>query len=164
MEYRLTRSANRMCDNQIVQRNDHASFSVLGLGIILVVGTLIVIFNSLLSTIWPRVRKRSFLDDYCNAQWKLHELQELQPGFVEEGERIDDRKQSSAADSTHKGLTSIFRSVWREKRQYTDVETEEPKNNFLCDSSLFATIDMKLQQADFPPQELAHFLEPVARA
>ena len=45
-----------MCHNQIVQRDDYASFSVLGLAIIFCTGGLVLLVNMALSTVWPRLR------------------------------------------------------------------------------------------------------------
>ena len=82
-----TPSERWMCGNQIVQRSDHASFSVLGLAIILVVGGLIMLVNSFLSTLWPKLRPRSALGEYRDAQWVSNELLELQPRSMEDAKK-----------------------------------------------------------------------------
>jgi hypothetical protein len=67
-----------MCTNQIVQSAQYASFSVLGLAIILVVRGFLVVTNSILSTVWTHVVPHTQRKKERDAEWKAYELLELQ--------------------------------------------------------------------------------------
>jgi len=67
-----------MCKAQIVQRDDYASFSILGLAIILCFGLLMILINLTLSTVSPRLCRRSAANKHRNKQWATYELLKLQ--------------------------------------------------------------------------------------
>lgn len=155
-----------MCNNQIVQRNDHASFSVLGLAIILITGCIIMLFNSLLSTIWPRLRPLSRRGAYRDAQWESYELPKLLPRSTQELEHINNEGLSSIASSSKRSvskngtakLSDNIPSIWQNQKIDTNDGADKQEDNFLNHPASIATIEVNLQQDDFPPQELADFL------
>ena len=65
-----------MCDNQVVHRSDFASFSVLGLCIILVVGSFIIFLSESLYHIFPLVRSKS-KEKQNRQEWRMFDILEL---------------------------------------------------------------------------------------
>lgn len=151
-----------MCDNQITQRSDHASFSVLGLAIILVLGGFIMIANAVLSTLWPKIRPDTALAEYRDLQWEANEFLELRPKSMEDAKKSRDEKsrRSSIVSSSKDGLLSTMRTLRpnscqsRESSSQISVRSDEVSGR---SASLF-TIDMPLHHADFPPRELSNLL------
>ena len=115
-----------MCDNQTVRRSDHASFSVLGLAIIFVVGGLTMLINSFLSTWWPKVRPHTAVGEYRDVRWESNELLELQPRSIEEAKNINDEKfrRSSIAGSSKDRLLSTIKSIRPSSWQTKDSDSE----------------------------------------
>lgn len=66
-----------MCNSQIIQRKDYASFSVLGIGIILAVGCCFVLLNMCITWIVNRARPRTPIQQYKKGSWKANDLLEL---------------------------------------------------------------------------------------
>ena len=85
-----------MCRNQLVQRNDFASFSVLGMAIILCTGLMIIVLHLLLDTTWARLRNRTELDKHKNTKWDEMELMEMQ--------RTSSKIVGQAADDSEKDV------------------------------------------------------------
>ena len=71
-------NATWMCHNQIVQRSGYASFSILGVAIILVVGGLIIITNLMVDIVLSPIRNRHSARVGENLEWKLASLLQLQ--------------------------------------------------------------------------------------
>ncbi len=67
-----------MCHNQIVQRDDYTSFSVLGLAIIILSGGLVMFVNVTVSRFWPWLTSRRDRDRRHEGRWRSYELLELQ--------------------------------------------------------------------------------------
>lgn len=67
-----------MCTNQIVQRNDYASFSILGLVIIFTFGALFIIIDMSLTTLIKRLRPDTRRSQDRKLEWTLYELLQLQ--------------------------------------------------------------------------------------
>ncbi|KAF7190982.1 Heterokaryon incompatibility protein 6, OR allele [Pseudocercospora fuligena] len=114
-----------MCDNQIVQRNDHASFSVLGLAIILCFGGLAGVINLLLPNIWPRLRHRRDLSRYRNELWKHMELLEMQQA-IQKGQsqnKHDKHESASTMDSLRGKLMPLvsFKSRRSVRKSYQEL-------------------------------------------
>ena len=74
-----------MCGGQITRRDDYFSFNMLGLCIILVVGSVIVLVNLALPFVWKRVqRKRAVSGRYSgHSEWLLSGTLQLQRMTVE---------------------------------------------------------------------------------
>lgn len=66
-----------MCQNQVIQRKDYASFSVLGLGIILAIGGSIMLFNMSITRLVSRLRPRTLAQQYKERSWKANDLLNL---------------------------------------------------------------------------------------
>jgi len=133
------RNATWMCTNQIVQRNDYASFSVLSLAIIFIVGGLLIITNLSLSTIWPRIRRKTALNHYRDAQWDANELLELQRAASANTHEITANRDVGAnanlgstikAETPSKPNRSWY-SVWKKASTTTLPEQDSDTASFL---------------------------------
>lgn len=90
-----------MCDNQIVQRNDYASFSVLGLFMLLGIGLAIISINLLLITVVHRMQPSTALNHLRRVEWDKSETLELQRQlFAAKGIDIE-RLSANRSSSTH---------------------------------------------------------------
>ena len=67
-----------MCTNQIVRRDDFASFSVLGLAIILGICGLIILLSETLSRIVPLISGKSPTKQRIDMEWRAYDILELQ--------------------------------------------------------------------------------------
>ena len=86
-----------MCTNQIVQRQDYASFSVLGLSIIVGVGGLIILLNVLKSACGRRIQEHSVHGRHRNLEWRLDSNIQLQRLAYQNAGLIDDWKDLETA-------------------------------------------------------------------
>ncbi|KAH8889020.1 hypothetical protein GQ53DRAFT_825784 [Thozetella sp. PMI_491] len=68
----------KMCDNQKIRSTDYTSFSVLGLILVYVTGTLIIIISYLLEPIFDCLEKRRKSVDYRNLEWRSNQFLQLQ--------------------------------------------------------------------------------------
>ncbi len=66
-----------MCDSQVIQRRDYASFSVLGIAIILACGGSVVLLNLSITWLVDRARPRTTAQAYKKGSWKANDLFEL---------------------------------------------------------------------------------------
>lgn len=153
-----------MCNSQIVQRNDYASFSVLGLAIILCFGGFLMAVNLILSTAWPHLRHRNARSKFRNERWKAQELLELQ--------RVALKNQ--AEDEKHAQLTITIDDdgaqgapVKADLRQTFSeaslMSNGEPTMSAPDRRISAATIDVPMQQEDFPDLELARLVSTGSR-
>ena len=84
-----------MCTNQIVQRQDYASFNVLGLSIIIGVGGLIIVLNMLKTLCGRRIQEHSVRGRQRNLEWRLDSAMHLQrlayqnAGLIDEWKGLD---------------------------------------------------------------------------
>ena len=140
-----------MCANQIVQRNDYMSFSVLGIAIILCSGGLLMLVNISLSTVWPRLRrdKRSALQEYRDEEWKSTELLKLQ--------QIADNRNSAKQSKAESVQDAESGRSFGSNTDKTVVATVVDQRRDSVKSSATA-INLELQPDDFPPKELARLL------
>ena len=67
-----------MCTNQIVQRNDFASFSVLGLAMIFLGCSLIILLSESLSKVLPRIPSKSERKRRNDLEWRAYDILQLQ--------------------------------------------------------------------------------------
>ena len=67
-----------MCRNQVVQRGDFASFSVLGLATIIVVCGLIIVLSEGLSRILPRIATKSVAQRRRDEEWQAYDILKLE--------------------------------------------------------------------------------------
>jgi hypothetical protein len=152
-----------MCHNQIVQNANHSSFSVLGLVIILIVGGLLMVINSLLSTAWSRSVRRTAGNVHRDEEWKAYELLELQRTTTHKSE------EPSPADR-RSSVTSIFKQYFPKAPTHKASKDEKgdekhpastvPKmdSSASTHSSTEATIDVQIEQDDFISPELARLI------
>jgi hypothetical protein len=66
-----------MCESQVIQRRDYASFSVLGIAMILTFGGLVVLLNVSITWMVNRTRPRTPPQMYKKGSWKANDLLEL---------------------------------------------------------------------------------------
>lgn len=66
-----------MCHNQVLQRGDYASFSVLGICIILILGGFFISLNVCITPITRKLWNRTQLHKFRNDSWVANELLEL---------------------------------------------------------------------------------------
>lgn len=92
-----------MCHNQIVQRTDHASFSVLGISIILILGGFFVALNAVISRISGALLPHSAKHQFRGSSWDSNELLELHAEAFGYKSRQDDDSSapSEKMDTTH---------------------------------------------------------------
>ena len=85
-----------MCNSQVIQRKDYASFSVLGIGVVLGVGGSVVLLNMSITLIVNRLRIQSPCQLYKEESWKANDLLELH-GMAGEAihRRVLDRSRST---------------------------------------------------------------------
>lgn len=83
----LTERDMWMCSNQIVQRSDYSSFSVVGLAVILTLGSLLILLNVGLNRILPLLQRKS---ERGHSEWRQFDLLELQcaPNAVDTSGRL----------------------------------------------------------------------------
>lgn len=159
-----SREEEWMCTNQIVQRNDYASFSVLGLAFILCSGGLAMLVNVSLSTVWPRLWYRSALDQYRKEQWKSTELLELQRITHNPAEqsrvKSDQAFESwcSVSSTRDKALSDLEALRHHTRSTAFEESVVDRHGGQLHHESSSATIEVQLQQDDFPPHELARLM------
>lgn len=67
-----------MCDNQMIRREDYQSFSILGLSIIIGMGSLIILINMTLDVIVAWYQKQSRTRTHAYMEWDILETEELQ--------------------------------------------------------------------------------------
>lgn len=67
-----------MCENQIMQRADYTSFSVLGIVLILVLGCLIILINLILRPLVHRFQPDTELNRLRRSEWDATEMLEMQ--------------------------------------------------------------------------------------
>lgn len=72
-----------MCEAQIIRRKDCASLSILGLSIIISVGSLIIIANMSITWIVNRMRPATAQQLYKKESWRVNHLLELQTATAE---------------------------------------------------------------------------------
>lgn len=152
-----------MCDNQIVLRHDYASFSVLGLVIILVVGALIILTNYFC---WPRLRRGTAGNEYRDDQWKLNELLELQPKSTKDSNKDDLEKspKTSSSSISRDTLVNIVKYpkslIW--KIRTTDSATDKQSDRLSKRAASISTLETQIQHNDFPGEELTVLLTPIS--
>lgn len=155
-----------MCTSQMAQRRDYASFSVLGLGIILGTGLVIMILNFFLNALWRRFHTPTTLQAYRLAEWDSLELLELQ--------RAAENTTNIVSSKSEKGLSNVWlsgnheakleksaRSLESHVSSTTEVEgSDDGKTDFGSPrhSSSAATIDIELARGDFPSQDLSRLM------
>ena len=66
-----------MCESQVIQRRDNASFSVLGIAIILAFDGLVVLLDASITWVVNRTRPRTPPQMYKKGSWKANDLLEL---------------------------------------------------------------------------------------
>lgn len=146
-----------MCESQIVQREDHASFSVLGLTIILCSGLLAFIVSSFLSDIWPRLFHKTFADCYRNEQWRALDLLQLR-AVGRSIQSLGEGAQSIEVPSSSRQMSQEFSSQTSSRGKR--LKRCEQRDGYM--GSTTATIETSIQQNDFPPEELAQLTLPTA--
>jgi hypothetical protein len=160
-----------MCTSQIVRSSDYASFSVLGSGIILFGGAFLILLNLSLSTIAPRVRRNSPLNQYRNLMWQSNELLELL------------RRANSHSSNDHASDTTKFTKTPDEVSRLSSKElgtcpwpattssisnvpapgdtrtlSQVRETTSAADPRAHSRIELQCQRGDFPPHELERFL------
>lgn len=83
-----------MCRNQVVESTDYASFNVIGLVVILSVGTIAIILSIFDERVCRLLARHSELNEYRQASWEKNELLELQATALQE---LQSRASSKAA-------------------------------------------------------------------
>jgi len=78
LEKPSTPEEQSMCMDQKVIRTDYASFSIFGLTMILVLGSLIIVINLTLETLAGAIQKRTSKGEYRQLEWGLTETLQLQ--------------------------------------------------------------------------------------
>jgi hypothetical protein len=69
---------NKRCTHQIIRQNDFASFNVLGLAIIFVVGGLIIVLNLSLSAVVNKIQQGTPKGQYRIKKWDINGTLKLQ--------------------------------------------------------------------------------------
>lgn len=77
----LTEDQQWMCESQIIFRDDYASFSVLGISMIVVLGISTITTSALLPSIVHHVQPATELNEARRAEWRKTEILELQRQF-----------------------------------------------------------------------------------
>jgi hypothetical protein len=103
------------CDNQIVRRSGYTSFSSLGLGIILGVGGIIILFSLWIESIVGYFRKHSRIGLYRQIRWKLDSTLQLQRMAYEE----------AGLGSWKGGSHQVPVTVARDQKLEVDMEWDE---------------------------------------
>lgn len=149
-----------MCTNQIAQRKDYASFSVLGLAIIICTVLAIMLLNLFLHDIWSRFCSKSGPDQYRLEQWRKLETLELQCAAATSTAKVvgDDEStiwtsQDSSKSRGSSSANSIASSLpWvKQAKEWTD---RHQSIDMTRNSSTTATLELNLAQEDFPSSEL----------
>ena len=73
-----------MCSNQIVQRKDYASFAVVCILTIFIVGGTLIATNLWIDRLVRMLSPATALNQYRQASWELNELLELQAASAED--------------------------------------------------------------------------------
>jgi hypothetical protein len=73
-----THEEQEMCSHQIIRRNDFASFNILGLAIIFIVGGLMIILNLTLSTIVNKIQQATPKGQHRIREWDINGTLKLQ--------------------------------------------------------------------------------------
>jgi hypothetical protein len=73
-----THDEQEMCTHQIIRQNDFASFNILGLAIIFIVGGLIIILNLTLSTIANKIQQATPKGQHRIREWDINGTLKLQ--------------------------------------------------------------------------------------
>lgn len=86
------KDAEWMCHNQIVQRRDYASFSVLGICIIVILGGFLIVLNALIYRLSGLILPHSVRRQFCELSWDANELLELRAeAFGDNARQVDSR-------------------------------------------------------------------------
>lgn len=67
-----------MCSHQIIRRNDYASFNILGLAIIFILGGLTIILDLTLSTIVNKIQQATRKGQHRIREWRINGTLNLQ--------------------------------------------------------------------------------------
>jgi hypothetical protein len=70
--------ADLPCRLTVIQRKDYASFNVLGLCLIMIIGGFVICLNLCLSRLVTRLRPKTTMNQYRDASWDVNELLEMQ--------------------------------------------------------------------------------------
>lgn len=73
-----THDEQEMCSHQIIRRNDYASFNILGLAIIFILGGLIIILNLTLSTMVNKIQQATPKGRQRIREWRINGTLNLQ--------------------------------------------------------------------------------------
>ncbi|CAK4034500.1 Hypothetical predicted protein [Lecanosticta acicola] len=142
-----------MCSNQVAQRDDYASFSVLGLVIIFCLGHAIMILNLLLGRVNFVWLKRMKGNEYRAAQWKAMELLELQRAACTSGLEPHENHKSDS-DSR---LSSPSTAESRHMSHVEDVNKEGQSKEVPRVASSVDTADLE-SQYDLLAPRLVHLI------
>lgn len=81
----LSKEEKDLCNNQIIRSTSGViSFSVLGIAIILIVGTVLIVTSLLLDTVIPFMRRKTDWNEYKSLHWVLDGTLQLQRLAYEE--------------------------------------------------------------------------------
>ena len=142
-----TQADQWMCHNQIVQRSDYASFSVLGLILILVIGSLIIALSLGLSSVLPRIRFiKSAHKRRMDLEWRSYDLLQLRRSISADAaaDRYSSKPLGSVAASDRRRATqsgpqpmmgTMLRS-WLGSRQPSRREKHPGEETELVESPL----------------------------
>jgi hypothetical protein len=132
----LNKHQEKMCKNQKVRsQSGTTSFSMLGVAIILIVGSVLILTSLLLDTVVDFLRRQLHWKDYKSLQWTLDDKLQMQRMAYEEAGQGHWTGGASSYPVTRKGdklgipegVNSVHPLLSKTQRQYSDSENGAPE-------------------------------------